>query len=166
MAAGGFRAILLPATPPVHYYSRDLDPVWDAASANGLQIFFHTQTGGVKVNDPSSTTLRVVMENAQQVNQPMTEKAAAKRMITQAVYSTIVPQQIICELVGGGVAGALSGSALLADRVQRPLARVARRCDGQVLGDRHRAGRRLVARGVGRHPPTDRSARTWRSSSG
>ena len=33
----------------------------------------------------------------------MTEKAAAKRMITQAVYSTLVPQQIICELVGGGV---------------------------------------------------------------
>jgi hypothetical protein len=103
VAAGGFRAILLPATPPVHYYSRDLDPVWEAAQANGLQIFFHTQTGGVKVNDPSSTTLKVVMENAQQVNRPMTEKSAAKRMITQAIYSTIVPQQIICELVGGGV---------------------------------------------------------------
>jgi predicted TIM-barrel fold metal-dependent hydrolase len=102
-AAGGFRAILLPATPPVHYYSRDLDPVWTAAQANGLQIFFHTQTGGVKVNDPSSTTLKVVMENAAQVNQPMTDKAAAKRMITQAVYSTLVPQQIICELIGGGV---------------------------------------------------------------
>jgi hypothetical protein len=103
VAAGGFRAILLPATPPVHYYSRDLDPVWETAQANGLQIFFHTQTGGVKVNDPSSTTLKVVMENAQQVNRPMTEKSAAKRMITQAIYSTIVPQQIICELIGGGV---------------------------------------------------------------
>ena len=32
--------------------------------ANGMQIFFHTQTGGVKVNDPASTTLKVVMENA------------------------------------------------------------------------------------------------------
>ena len=135
-----------------------LDPVWDAASANGLQIFFHTQTGGVKVNDPSSTTLRVVMENAQQVNQPMTEKAAAKRMITQAIYSTLVPQQIICELVGGGVPERYPGPAFLADRVQRPLARVARRRDGQVLGDRHRAGRRLVARGLGRHPAADRSA--------
>ena len=103
VAAGGFRAILLPATPPIHYYSRELDPVWTAAQANGLQIFFHTQTGGVKVNDPASTTLKVVMENAQQVNQPMTEKSAAKRMITQAIYSTIVPQQIICELIGGGV---------------------------------------------------------------
>ena len=103
VAAGGFRAILLPATPPQHYYSRDFDPVWAAAQANGLHVFIHTQTGGVKVNDPASTTLKVVMENAEQVNQPMTEKSAAKRMVTQAIYSTIVPQQVICELVGGGV---------------------------------------------------------------
>ena len=33
-----------------------------ALVATGLQPFFHTQTGGVKVNDPASTTLRVVME--------------------------------------------------------------------------------------------------------
>jgi hypothetical protein len=103
VAAGGFRAILLPATPPKPYYSRDFDPVWAAAQANGVHVFIHTQTGGVKVNDPASTTLKVVMENAAQVNQPMTEKSAAKRMVTQAIYSTIVPQQVICELIGGGV---------------------------------------------------------------
>ena len=44
------------------------------------------------------------MENAAQVNQPMTEKSASKRMVTQSIYSTIVPQQVICELIGGGVA--------------------------------------------------------------
>src|SRR5262245_59085599 len=75
VAAAGFRAILLPATPPKPYYSRDFDPVWAATQANGLQPFFHTQTGGVKVNDPASTTLRVVMESAAQVNKPMTEKS-------------------------------------------------------------------------------------------
>ena len=103
VAAAGFRAALLPATPPVPYWSRDLDPVWSALEDTGLQPFFHTQTGGVKVNDPSSTTLRVVMESAEQVNQPVTEKSASKRMITQAVYSTIVPGQLMCELIGGGV---------------------------------------------------------------
>jgi len=102
-AAGGFRAVLLPATPPLPYYSRDLDPVWDALRDTGLQPFFHTQTGGVKVNDPSSTTLKVVMENAAQVNQPITERSAAKRMITQAVYAPLVPSQLICQLIGGGV---------------------------------------------------------------
>ena len=122
VAAAGFRAILLPATPPIPYYSRELDPVWDAAVANGVQPFFHTQTGGVKVNDPASTTLRVVMEQAKQVNQPMTEKSASKRMITQAVYSPIVPSQLICELIGGGVAERYPDAPLLVDRVQRALA--------------------------------------------
>jgi hypothetical protein len=103
VAAQGSRAILLPAVPPLPYYSRDLDPVWAAAQANGVHVFIHTQTGGVKVNDPTSTTLKVVMESAAQVNQPMTEKSASKRMITQAIYSSIVPQQVLCELIGGGV---------------------------------------------------------------
>jgi predicted TIM-barrel fold metal-dependent hydrolase len=103
-AAAGFRAILLPATPPSSYWTRDLDPVWAAAQASGVQVFFHTQTGGVKVNDTEAITLKVVLENAAQVNRPMTEKAAAKRMVTQAIMSTIVPQQIICQLIGGGVA--------------------------------------------------------------
>ena len=85
--------LLLPATPPKPYYSRDFDPIWAAAQANGVHVFIHTQTGGVKVNDPEAITLKVVMENAQQVNQPMTEKAAAKRMVTQAVYSTLAPEE-------------------------------------------------------------------------
>src|SRR6476660_1579428 len=104
VAAAGSRAILIPATPPKPYYSRDFDPVWDAAVANGVQVFIHTQTGGVKVNDPESTTLKVMMESAAQVNQPITEKSASKRMITQSVYAPIVPQQVMCELIGGGVA--------------------------------------------------------------
>ena len=104
VAAAGFRAILLPATPPQPYYSREFDPVWSAAQANGVHVFIHTQTGGVKVNDTTATTLKVVMEQAAQVNQPMTEKSASKRMITQCVYGPMVPQQVMCELIGGGVA--------------------------------------------------------------
>src|SRR5947207_8158789 len=33
VAGAGFRAVLLPATPPRNYYTRDLDPVWAALSA-------------------------------------------------------------------------------------------------------------------------------------
>ncbi len=68
-----------------------------------MHVFIHTQTGGVKVNDPESTTLKVVMEQAAQVNQPITEKSASKRMITQCIYGPMVPQQVMCELIGGGV---------------------------------------------------------------
>ena len=103
VAAAGFRAVLLPAVPPRPYYAREYDPVWAAAQASGLHVFIHTQTGGVKVNDPASTTLKVVMENAAQVTQPMTERSASKRMVTQAVMQPIVPQQLICQLIGGGV---------------------------------------------------------------
>jgi len=103
VAAAGFRAVLLPVTSPVPYYSRALDPVWDAIQANGMQPFFHTQTGGVKVNDAEAVTLKVVMESAAQVNQPMNEKAASKRMITQCIYGPMAPQQLMCQLIGGGV---------------------------------------------------------------
>src|SRR6202020_3193798 len=91
--------------PPKPSSPGDFHPLWAAAQANGLHVFIHTQTGGIKVNDPASTTLKVVMQNAEQVNQPMTEKSASKRMITQAIYSTIAPQQVICELTAGGGPG-------------------------------------------------------------
>jgi predicted TIM-barrel fold metal-dependent hydrolase len=103
VAAAGFRGILLPATSPKPYYSPDFEPVWAAAQANGVHVFFHCATGGVKVDDPESTTLKTVMGMAAEVNQPMTPKLASRRMMTQCVYNTINPQQIIVELVGGGV---------------------------------------------------------------
>jgi predicted TIM-barrel fold metal-dependent hydrolase len=104
VAAVGFRGILLPAVPPMPYHSPDLDPVWAAAQANGVHVFFHCATGGVKVDDPEATTLKTVMGMAAEANQPITPKLASRRMMTQCVYNTINPQQLIIELVGGGVA--------------------------------------------------------------
>jgi predicted TIM-barrel fold metal-dependent hydrolase len=103
VAAAGFRGILLPAVSPLPYHSPDFDPVWAAAQANGVHVFFHCATGGVKINDPESTTLKTVMGMAAEVNKPMTGKLASRRMMTQCVYNTINPQQIIIDLVGGGV---------------------------------------------------------------
>jgi Amidohydrolase len=103
VAEAGFRGILLPAVSPQPYYSPDLEPVWAAAHANGVHVFFHCATGGVKVDDPKSTTLKTVMHMADQVNKPMNGELASKRMMTQCIYNTINPQQIIVELVGGGV---------------------------------------------------------------
>jgi len=64
----------------------------------------HSATGGVKVDDPASTTLKVVMGMAAQVNTTMDGKTASQRMITQCNYGPMVPQQIIIELIAGGVA--------------------------------------------------------------
>src|SRR5262249_36774595 len=103
VAAAGFRVILLPAVSPVPYYSSDLDPVWASARANGVHVFFHCGTGGVKVNEPTSPTLKAVIAMADELNLPMDGRLASKRMMTQCVYNTINPQQIIIELLGGGV---------------------------------------------------------------
>ena len=82
----------------------------------------------------------------------MTEKSASKRMVTQCVYGPIDPQQVICELVGGGVPERYPDLHFAPDRVQRALAGLAGGRHGQVLGHRHRTGRRLVARPLGRRP--------------
>ncbi|MEI7999880.1 MAG: amidohydrolase family protein [Actinomycetes bacterium] len=103
MAAAGFRAILLPATPPKPYHSAEFDPVWAAAQACGLRIFFHTATGGVKVNDPEAATLKTVLGVVDEVNTPMTPKLASRRMVTQCIYGAFEPQKVIIDLIAGGV---------------------------------------------------------------
>lgn len=103
VARAGFRAILLPAIPPKPYWSPRFDRIWAAAQANGTHVFFHTATGGVKVNDPESSTMKTVVRMCQKVNQPMTPQDASNRMVEQAVMSTIVPQRLMSELIGGGV---------------------------------------------------------------
>jgi predicted TIM-barrel fold metal-dependent hydrolase len=103
VVGAGLGALLLPATPPKSYFTDAFDPIWAAAQEAGVPVFFHTQTGGVKVDDPSSSTMRTVMEMARQVNEPMTPKVAAGRMFTLSVLSPIVPQKLIIELIAGGI---------------------------------------------------------------
>jgi hypothetical protein len=56
------------------------------------------------VNEAESPTLKQVRQMADELNQPMNAKLASKRMMTQCVYNTINPSQIIIELIAGGVA--------------------------------------------------------------
>ena len=103
VANAGLGAILLPAIPPKPYWSTEFDPVWAAIQASGCHAFFHTATGGVKVNDPKSSTMRTVVDMSQKANMAMTAQIAAERMVTQSIMSTIVPQKLMSELIGGGV---------------------------------------------------------------
>ena len=157
VAAGGFRAILLPATPPKPYYSRDFDPVWAAAQANGVHVFIHTQTGGVKVNDPEAVTLKVVMENAAQVNQPVTEKSAVEADGHAGDLQHHRPPAGHLPAHRWRRARALPRPPLRPHRIQRPLARFAGGQHGQVLGHRDRPGPRLVAGRLGRLPSGHRA---------
>ena len=95
----------------------------------------------------------------------MTEKSASKRMITQCVYGPIVPQQVICELIGGGVPERYPDLhfALIEFNAHWLASLVGQH--GQVLGHRHRPGRRLVARRTGTTPVPTTTSRAWRSCS-
>ena len=90
----------------------------------------------------------------------MTEKSASKRMITQCIYSTIVPQQVICELIGGGVPERYPDLhfALIEFNAHWLASLVG--LHGQVLGHRHRPGRRLVARRTGTRPAPPTTSRS------
>ena len=147
------------------YYSRELDPVWAAAQANGVHVFIHTQTGGVKVNDPTATTLKVVMEQAA-AGQPADDREVGVEADDHAVR--LRPDRAAAGHLRAHRRRrrrALPRPALRADRVQRALAGVAGRQHGQVLGHRHRPGRRLVARRSGTTPAPTTTSRTWRSCS-
>ena len=52
----GLRALMLPEIPPVPYWSRDYEPVWNVAEELGLPIFIHVATGGVRVKEDASRT--------------------------------------------------------------------------------------------------------------
>src|SRR5260370_41183805 len=79
------------------------EPVWAAARDIGAHVFSHCATGVVKVGDAESPALKQVRAMADELNLPMDARLAAKRMRTQAVMNTINPQQIIVDLIAGGV---------------------------------------------------------------
>ncbi len=104
VAALGARAIILPATSPVPYSSRALDRVWAAAQAHGMLVAFHVATGGVKVSQEASPTLKGMMDAARAQNhQVLDDDLIVDRLTGAAVMAPMAPERIVVSLVGGGV---------------------------------------------------------------
>ncbi|WP_314221041.1 amidohydrolase family protein [Streptomyces zaehneri] len=101
----GLGAILIPETPPVPYASRTYDPLWAAAQANGMPVFIHVATGGVKTKESTSETALTVRSMMTAVNMgkgQLTDDMVSGRLQNSAAgFSS--PQRIIADLVGGGV---------------------------------------------------------------
>ena len=105
-ARAGLGAILLPEIPPMPYWSRDYDPVWAAAQAHGLPVFFHVATGGVKTKEDTSRTAQTVKGMMTAVNMgkgQLTDAMVAGRTMGGGNTAAAGPQRIIAELVGAGV---------------------------------------------------------------
>jgi predicted TIM-barrel fold metal-dependent hydrolase len=102
----GLRALLLPEIPPAPYWSREYDPVWAAASAAGLPIFFHVATGGVNVKEQTSFTARNVKGLMTAMNMgkgQLTDDMVAGRTMGGGNTAAASPQAIMADLIGGGV---------------------------------------------------------------
>jgi predicted TIM-barrel fold metal-dependent hydrolase len=105
VAGLGLGAILLPEIPPQPYWSRDYDPVWAAAQAHGLPVFFHVATGGVRVQDGSSRTARTVKGLMTAVNMGkgnLTDEMVSGRTMGGGNTAAASPQRIIADLISGG----------------------------------------------------------------
>jgi predicted TIM-barrel fold metal-dependent hydrolase len=103
MAKAGVKAILLPAIPTVPYHSRTLDPVWEAAQANGLVVMFHVASGGISMEEEASRNMQGMMASVAQAHRSLTDEDVVVRMTGQGMYAAMVPGQVLVSLVGGGV---------------------------------------------------------------
>lgn len=102
----GLQAILLPEIPPIPYWSKDYDPVWAAAVANDMPVFFHVATGGVSVKEnvsETATTVKGLMTAMNMGKGQLTDDMVAGRTMGGGNTASASPQQIIASLVGGGV---------------------------------------------------------------
>jgi predicted TIM-barrel fold metal-dependent hydrolase len=102
----GLRAILVPEIPPTPYWSREYDPVWAAAQANGMPVFIHVATGGVKVREEKSITARTVKGLMTAVNMGkgnLTDDMVSMRTMGGGNTGEASPRRIIADLISGGV---------------------------------------------------------------
>jgi predicted TIM-barrel fold metal-dependent hydrolase len=106
VARAGLGALLLPEIPPLPYWSREYDPVWAAAQATGLPVFFHVATGGVNVKEDVSetaTTVKGLMTAMNMGKGQLTDDMVSGRTMGGGNTAAASPQGIIAQLVGGGV---------------------------------------------------------------
>jgi len=102
----GLRALMLPEIPPVPYWSRDYEPVWNVAEELGLPIFIHVATGGVMVKEDASrtgSTVKGMMTAMNMGKGQLTDDMVAGRTMGGGNTAAASPSKIMADLIGGGV---------------------------------------------------------------
>ena len=102
----GLRALMLPEIPPVPYWARDYEPVWNVAEELGLPIFIHVATGGVKVKEDASvtgSTVKGLMTAMNMGKGQLTDDMVAGRTMGGGNTAAASPSKIMADLIGGGV---------------------------------------------------------------
>jgi predicted TIM-barrel fold metal-dependent hydrolase len=103
----GLRALVLPEHPqPLPYHTDDYEPLWAAAEANGLPIFFHVASGGVDSKTDSSKTgdqvKGILTAMSMGLHLQLDNATLAARTMGGGSTSAASPMRIISELIASG----------------------------------------------------------------
>jgi predicted TIM-barrel fold metal-dependent hydrolase len=103
----GLSALILPEYPqPWPYWAPEYEPIWDAAEANGVPVFFHVASGGVRSKADTSETVSSVKSimTAVMMGQGELDRATlAARTGGGGNITAASPMRIIADLVSAGV---------------------------------------------------------------
>ena len=103
----GLTALILPEIPqPFPYWAPEYEPIWEAAEANGLPIFFHVASGGVDSKAGTSATgsqVKGILTAMTMGKQELTGALLAGRTMGGGSTAAASPMRIIADLVSSGV---------------------------------------------------------------
>src|SRR3984885_12398526 len=102
----GLRALILPEIPqPLPYWAPEYEPLWAAAEANGLPVFFHVASGGVDSKAGTSATgsqVKGILTAMTMGKQELTGALLAGRTMGGGSTASASPMRIIADLVSSG----------------------------------------------------------------
>jgi predicted TIM-barrel fold metal-dependent hydrolase len=102
----GLRALIFPEIPqPLPYWAPEYEPLWAAAEANGLPVFFHVASGGVDSKAGTSATgsqVKGILTAMTMGRQELTGPLLAGRTMGGGSTAAASPMKIIADLVSSG----------------------------------------------------------------
>ena len=102
----GLTALILPEIPqPLPYWAPEYEPLWAAAEANGLPVFFHVASGGVDSKAGTSATgsqVKGILTAMTMGKQELTGALLAGRTMGGGSTAAASPMRIIADLVSSG----------------------------------------------------------------
>ncbi len=102
----GLTALILPEIPqPLPYWAPEYEPLWAAAEANGLPVFFHVASGGVDSKAGTSATgsqVKGILTAMTMGKQELDGALLAGRTMGGGNTAAASPMRIIADLVSSG----------------------------------------------------------------
>ena len=105
LAGLGIQAVMPPMSAPQRYCTTAYDPVWAAAQANGMVVFFHVGAG-MAMDDESlarSTKGVALRESGIDMDLEIQTGPVHANRLRATIPATLDAQYLLADLVGGGI---------------------------------------------------------------